>query len=545
MFRAAFVLVLAAAVSSPIQSAAAYVTGPPRSLDNVIAEASFIGKVIVVESEPIADPWFDVVRGFEPVQTQMKVLATYKGDAGGAEIGFRHYAETGARDLVPMATPHIRVERGRTYVLFAAATKERSVFRQLEGLGLQLDQSLVWAASTEPRSDQAIKDVVFAELTGLLGSQTTADVMYGLARLDAFSGGTFAGQQDFDRAKVLGYVKGVLAHSSNEVVLAAVRVMGSNNPYMFVDDAPSRLAAIGEGDTTGFAASDRVRANLGAKLYWNDLAAVADRTAPAATRALAIRALGRAEEPSILPLVQRWTTDAEPLVRKAAAVLLADFQAEIDPELVTRLTADAQPEVRIGAAEGIGFGQFKRLIPTLGKMLADPDPDVQGAAAASLLSFSPRDSGDVLRANINHRQFHSLFVNALARDDTGNYLDELGEIVKKQQAPEHFWGGRIPWSVSWDRLFFYVQRQSVAQGRDGRFDRVLDVLEYPASGDPAGPTYFSSSEPRDLYALYVQRGMTDRAAKFRALTKKNVIGDLDVFFERVDQNPQDFQRQQR
>jgi hypothetical protein len=37
--------------------------------------------------------------------------------------------------------------------------------------------------------------------------------------------------------------------------------------------------------------------------------------------------------------------------------------------------------------------------------------------------------------------------------------------------------------------------------------------------------------------------MADRATKFRALTKKNVRGDLDVFFERVDQNPQNFQRQ--
>ena len=545
MIRAAFVLVLTAAVSSAIQPVEAYPVGPSLTLDDLVAEAGFIGKVTVVESKPIADAWFDGVRGFEPVQTQLKVLATYKGNAGDAEIGFRHYAEADAGNLPGGYIPQTyRFEPGRTYVLFASATAERAVFRQLwKSHKLQADQGLVLAASTEPRSDQPIKDVIFAELTGLLKSQTTVDVKYGLAHLDELSGGTYAGQQDFDRAEVLAYVKGVLAHPSNEVVLAAVRVMGSNNPYMFADDAPSRLAAMGEGDIQRLATSDRAHVNLGAKLYWKDLATIADRQAPAATRVLAIRALGHAEEPAILPLVRRWTTDVEPLVRQAAAVLLADFQAEIDPALVTRLTADLQPAVRIGAAEAIGFGQFKQLIPTLGKVLADVDLGVQSAGAASLLSFSPRDSGDVLRANVDHPEFHALFVNALAREDTGAYLDELTEIVKKQEAPAHFWGGHIPWGVSWDLLFSYVQRQPVAQVRDGQFDRVLDVLEYPASGDPAGPSYYGSSEPRDLYALYVQRGMAERAAKFRALTKENVRGDLDVYFERVDRNPQNFQRQ--
>ena len=243
-----------------------------------------------------------------------------------------------------------------------------------------------------------------------------------------------------------------------------------------------------------------------------------------------------------MPLVQRWATEAEPLVRRAAAVLLADFKGKVDPKLLTQLVVDPQPTVRVGAAQAIGFGQFSELIPDLGTMLADTDPGVQTAAAMSLLSFPLRDGGDVLRANVNHPQFHALFVNALAREDTVRYVDELAEIIKKPETPEHFWGGRIPWTVSWDRLFFYVQRQPVALVRGGQFDDVLDVLEYPASGDPAGPTFLSSSEPRDLYALYVQRGMADRAARFRALTKKSVIGALDEFFNRVDQNPESFQR---
>jgi len=292
-----------------------------------------------------------------------------------------------------------------------------------------------------------------------------------------------------------------------------------------------------------FATERGTRLNPGAKLHWKDLVAVAERRGPATTRAYAIRALGHAEDAAILPHVLRWTTDSEPLVRQAAAVLLADFKAEAATMALSRLAADPEPDARIGAAHAVGFGQFKEFIPLLGKMLGDSSQAVQSAAAMSLLSFSPRDSGEVLRANIDNREFHALFVNALARDDTAAYVDELGEIIKTQESPSRFWGGAIPWGVSWNRLFFYVQRQPIEQVRDGRFDRVLDMLEYPASGNVGGPRYFGSSEPTDLYALYVQRGMTDRAVKFRALTKKNVLGDLSEFYDRVDQNPQALQRQ--
>jgi hypothetical protein len=48
---------------------------------------------------------------------------------------------------------------------------------------------------------------------------------------------------------------------------------------------------------------------------------------------------------------------------------------------------------------------------------------------------------------------------------------------------------------------------------------------------------YSSSEPRDIYAFYVQRGMTERAKKFRQAAKKAVSYDLDYYFKQVDQAP--------
>jgi HEAT repeat protein len=526
-------------------TAAAYPVGPSLTLDELIAQADFIGKVTAGESKPVADPWFDAVQSFGPVQTQLKVLATYKGKAGGEEVGFRHYAASAEGLRSPGYMPQTyRFDRGRTYIVFAAKADKDGVFRQLwKSHTAQEDQGLFLAADLQPRTDQPIKEVIFAELTGLLRSEKTDDVKYGLSHLDLLSGGTYHGQQDFDREEVLDSVKRLLGHKDNEVVAAAIGVMGSNNPYMSADFAPGWLATIGKGDIPGFGTWDRSRENLGGKLYWKQLAAIVDSPAPASIRARAIRALGRAEEPAILPLAQRWVSDADPLVRQAAAVLLADFRGEVDPAMMVKLAADAQPAVRIGAAQAVGFGQFKELIPQLARLLTDADAGVQSAAAMSLLSFSLDESREVLKANLKHPQFHSLFVNALAREDAGAFLDELAEIIKRKKEPEQFWGGSIPWGVSWDLLFHHVQRQPAADVRGGKFDKMLDALEYPASGDAAGPSYYSSSEPRDLYALYVQRGMSDRAAKFRALAKKNITYDIDYYFKMVDQNPQQYQRQ--
>jgi hypothetical protein len=461
------------------------------------------------------------------------------------EIGFRHFPDGQQLQYVPQ-TYHL--ERGRTNILFAAATNDRAVYRQLwKELRFPADQGVVLAASTEPRNGVAVKDVVFAELTSLLKSPTSADVKYGLAHLDRLSGGgaAFERQEEFDRSEVLARVVPLLSSVDNDVALAAAKIIGSNNPYLSADDAQRWLVPDERprAPTPGIATNEGTRPNPGGKHYWKELVAAADRPGQATTRAFAIRALGHAEEPAILPHALSWTTDAEPLVRQAAAVLLADFKVETATEPLMRLAADPHPAARIGAAHAIGFGQFKELIPLLGKLLGDPSPAAQSAAAMSLLSFSPRDSGDVLRANVDNPEFHALFVNALARDDTAAYVDELGEIIKKQKAPEHFWGGAIPWGVSWNRLFFYVQQQPQERVRDGEFDRVLDMLEYPANGDAAGPKYFSSSEPRDLYALYVQRGMADRASRFRALTKKDFGGDMGEYYDRVDRDPQAFQRQ--
>jgi len=88
--------------------------------------------------------------------------------------------------------------------------------------------------------------------------------------------------------------------------------------------------------------------------------------------------------------------------------------------------------------------------------------------------------------------------------------------------------------MSWDVLFRYVQARPYEDVVSGKYDRCLDGLEKL--------DWFSSGEPRDLYALYLQRGMKPRAEKFRAKCKKTFRYDIERYFDQVDQNPSLYQR---
>jgi hypothetical protein len=62
----------------------------------------------------------------------------------------------------------------------------------------------------------------------------------------------------------------------------------------------------------------------------------------------------------------------------------------------------------------------------------------------------------------------------------------------------------------------------------GKVDSYLDALENVGN--------YSSSNPRDIYAFYVLRGMTKRAKTFRDKANKAATYDLDYYFKQVDQN---------
>ena len=63
--------------------------------------------------------------------------------------------------------------------------------------------------------------------------------------------------------------------------------------------------------------------------------------------------------------------------------------------------------------------------------------------------------------------------------------------------------------------------------KSGKLDRYLNVLE--------NAEFYSSSEPRDLYALYVKWEMTGRARSFREKCRTAIRFDVQPYLDAVDE----------
>jgi len=300
------------------------------------------------------------------------------------------------------------------------------------------------------------------------------------------------------------------------------------------DEALYWLVTVGKGHLPGIGTRDARFDNLSGRLLWRELAKVVDGPGPAEVRAAAVRALGKSGVAELRPLLKRWCGDREALVRQAAVVLVADGGDQDSARLIREAAADPAAEVRQGAAQAIGFGQDDSQVPALATLLSDTSPKVQQAAAMSLLSFDVAVSGEVLRQHLRDPEYHSLFVNALASHDPAPYVADLQEIIVQNKQPSRFWGGRIPAADSWDILFKFVQSRPAEELRSGRFDDALNALERLKG--------FGSSEPRDLYALYLQRGLADRAKTFRQECRRTLTYDIDYYFNMVDRSPNTYQR---
>ncbi|MBI5832852.1 MAG: HEAT repeat domain-containing protein [Armatimonadetes bacterium] len=533
-------LAVLTACSAP--SADAYPVAYALSLSDLTAKADVVAKVEVVSGAAVADPWFTPVGGFVARATTMRPIACYRGGPLPERFTFRHYAPAAESGPMMYMPQWYKFADARCYLVWAARTDQPGVLRQMEkGHRTQEDQGVVLCADADPHLGLSVDRVVLAELTGLLRGREVADVLYGLDHLDEFTSKSRDGKPDFVLGDALPAVLPLIRDARDDVAKRAITFIGGHNPYLSPGDATFWLASVAGANLPGLGPRDLTAANAAGQAYWRQLAAVADSRRGATVRAAAIRALGHAKVPELAPLARRWAADADPTVRAAAAVLLADYPDQVP--LLRTLTSDKQAAVRAGAAQAVGFGQMTALLPELARLLDDPETSVSSAAAASLLSFPLTASRTILTARAGQAQWGCLFVNALAKEEPGRYLTQLAQIVRTGPQPEGWWGGRIPWGESWDILFAYTKRQDEDVLRLGGLDEVLDALESPARPAGAAPSYYSSSEPRDLYALYVQRGLTARAKAFRERCVKAMSYDIDQYFRQVDANPGLYRRE--
>jgi hypothetical protein len=510
------------------------------SLEKLASQADIIFKGTVVSSGEVQDKWFEPYPGFVARETQFKVVSILKGESPGDKLAFRHYAKDPQPQGYMFQPQFYHFETGRTYLVFATYGGSVGVFRQVwKYHKTKEDQGIFLCLNGKPVTVGTLKGVVWHELTTMLASPHANDAVYAIRQIDQMSAGpdAFIGLSDFDRREVVAGVRGLMTNRESRIAEAAIGLVGSHNPYMSEERTIYWLATVGSGDIPGIGKMNPRMENIGGELYWKDLVAIADSKAPDETRALAILALGLVREPSLEKLIGRWLTDSAPTVRASAALLLADFPSPESSKHLTTLAGDAAPEVRAYVARAAGFAQRIEMVGVLAKLLADKEPKVRQTAAMSLLSFSPKNEGiaGVFRSQLKNKEFQPLFLIALAREKPEDYLDALARAVEEKTEPRNFWGGQIPAFAAWEILFQYLQSRPVDEVRSGRLNRYLDAMEKVGN--------YSSSEPRDIYAFYLQHDMTERAQKFRRAANSAASYDLDYYFKQVDPNPSLYRRE--
>lgn len=517
-----------------------YPVGPPLSLEKLTEEADLIFKGTAVASGPVQDEWFKPCPDFVTQETQFTVISVLKGAPPGATLRFRHYDESPQPQGRTYQPQYYHFEAGRTYIVFAKRSEFAGIYRQTRAnhTGKE-DQGALLCADDNPVTADTVTGAIWGELMLMLQSAEADNVIYGIRQLDQMSEGQdrYNGTQDFDRPSVLKAIHGLMTNSNSKIAQAVIAAIGTHNPYMSDERTIHWLATVGSAEIPGMGKMDPKMKNVGGELYWKDLVAVADSKVADETRAMAILALGLVREPLLMKPIERWLADPVPSVRASAAVLLADFPGSETCKRLMVLADDAAPEVRASVARAAGFGQQAEMADTLARLLADKEPKVRRAAAMSLLSFSPKNKAiaEIFRANLDNAEFKPLFLNALARENPAEYLDALARAVEQKSEPKDFWGGWVPAFIAWEILFKYLQAQSTETLNSGKMDRYLDAMEKVDN--------YSSSKPRDIYAFYIQHGMTERANKFREAAKKAVSYDLDYYFKQVDENPSLYKRE--
>lgn len=503
----------------------AYAVVPAIPLEDLAKRSDLVVKATVVNTAPVTDPWFDTITGFEAREAELRVVSALKGTFT-KTIRFRYYAPVPNSPVAGYAPLAYTLQPTRTY-LFFAVDAGKGVHRQFDKSHTQLEnQGLMLALDARPHRGKTVTLAVRAELLMLLTSKQPDDVLAGIRGLDALSGGGRSTLKDLDRKHALAAIKPMIRSKMTEVASAAISVFATDSPYL--DDRLAQFWLAGLGSKLILGVGELTLPTVStADVAYDDLLATAKSHPDNEIRAKAIRALGRSPK---LPAatVLAWTREVDIAVRSAAVLISAE---RTDRSPIKIAATDLVADIRRTAALAIGYAQDPQLLPLLGPLINDKNDDVSAAAALALLSFPFDQAKPLLVANVN-TTWKPLFINALASKDAVPYLAQLAEIVEKQLVPRSWWGGSTPAGVSWQLLYVYVRAQPVADLAARKLDRHLDALEKMR--------WFSSSEPRNLYALYVLRGLAKRAQAFRAAMKKSVTYDIDYYFDMADKNPSQY-----
>jgi len=514
--------------------ARAYAVANALPLDGVIKTADVILKITALSSEKTEDESFKRYPHWSAFSTKMKVISVLKGNVSEKEVNFRHYDEDLAGNQGYMFSPqHYHFTVGQSYIIFAKETTKPGVLRMIWDFhrGIE-DQGQILAADDKPvAAGIDAKTAVWNELSNLCAGDNIVQVQYGISHLNSMSGGSdrFDGTNDFPRDKVLVILAPLITHKDPAIASTAIASVGSRSPYLNADYSLGWLATIGKGTLIprGNAKYPDKWDNPDGRANMTRLIEVGDKGATASLRALSIRALGLCKDKALLESLGKWSFDDAAEVRSAAAILWSDFPGDQAGVQLARLAADPDAAVRRAVATAVGFTQSPRLLSLLSTFLVDKDESVRTAAAASLISFDVKDAGALLKSFRNNSDFHASFIDALALEDPKPWLDDLAQIVAKNDVPKLQFVSQMPVYTSWQILKAEMDTHSAEELVGGEFDKYLDALDHPPD--------IGSGPFQEMYQFYRDKHLNDRAAHFRAEAKKRITGyDIDYYLKRVD-----------
>ena len=534
-----YILVILVASFACFECQGGSLKGPVRNaltLDELEQTAKVIFKGTVVSSEPVEDESIEDLSGYQPYETIFNVISVFKGEiAEEKQMTFRHYSLQRNPSFSNTMPQSYNFEVGKHYFVCANAAAENQdtprVVRQInwDRQVAKQDQGVLASTNNQPHRGKLLSEIYWNELTDAINSPQPASQVYAITQLNKMSSTSFDGHQSFKRDKVVDVIANSIQSEDDSVATAAMKLVGAQNYgggiYELIRLNPKHFQ--GHNSSVVLAKPSRSAQSCSEKLI-----AMANSTRSSKLRSVAIKALLNSANPKLYPLATKWSQDDSELVRAAAAILLADYSQQVTLEQWKQLMDDSSAEVRKRAVRGIGVGQIEELLDEVESKLDDEEPSVAGFAVATMMSFPIEKTRSKFQKHVKHPEYGCLFVNVLAAENPEDYLEELGQVIRTDPHPKGWWGGRVPWGVSWELLFKYAQQHR------GNIDDVLDSLESPVR-DFEGSNHFSSSQPRDLYALYVQRGMR-RAKSYRKAVNEKTSYDMEYYFKQVDERPDSY-----
>ena len=505
----------------------AYPVSGPLSLDQVAEKADIVVKVKAIESKEVKDEWFrDYSRqGFGVFETTFQKISVIQGEVQEEKIRFRHYDET-PQDSRRGMPQWYHFETGKSYLVFAAKGDVDGTFRQLwQDHTTIADQGAFRCADDKATAKEAsVKEVVWKELTGLLGSEKVEDVCYGIMRIVQMSRWT----NDFKEVDAMAAILPLMASKDREVALAVISWVGGESPVMLEVGSPQWLGAKGKNPfcRRGIRAWEKMTNELATQHMAKLMAA--SESEDGVVRAAAIRAMLLGKGGPGAERLRKWTVDQSAAVRAAAACLWAEMESKESTDMLAVLAGDGDANVRMAGAYAIGYGQREELVPMLEQLLADKDEEVRRGTVLAILSLEPKVTKEVMERHTKEARYELVFRVALGAADPSGRREDLGRLLANPPKGEWYYISPPPLYTAWDILMDEVSKADMEEVKAGKWDVCLDGLDSPSQYAGFGPY-------QRLYEFYWKAGMFDRAKAFRDKAMERMKGrDIDRIFKEID-----------